>query len=543
VRRIPTPPRARFAVLWSLSWALAIACAGLALVIAGKLTAGPDLAPLIAGIAPALAGAGLATSGERAQKASLLLWMLAAVVAALLTGGVSGPLAVWSLAPLAAAAASRNSSLLPLGAAAALAAAAVSTLSTLVLPLPSPVAAAVPWLAVLANAAVAVGLGAALIAWQAEVRRRARGGEDTEIKLLETLENQPLLLLGLYPGGRILEAFGPPPPGWRSRELIDRNFGEFVHADDRPALDEALQAAVSSGSAEIAFRPAHDPEGWWELSLRRVGSIRMVGAVRDARAERSRLAQLEAEREAAEQQNQAKSRFLANMSHELRTPLNAIMGFSDIMRRRLFGPMSDRYADYAELVHESGAHLLELINDVLDMSKIEAERFELALETFDARDAISAALRLMRGQADRAGVNLRAALPNEALEAHADRRALKQIAINLVSNALKFTPRGGAVTLTLQAAGDVLELVVADTGVGIGPEDLERLGRPFEQAGDANQRSGGSGLGLSLVRAFAQLHGGEMLIESELGEGTTVLVRLPVLVAPLEAAQPLAADA
>jgi cell cycle sensor histidine kinase DivJ len=265
--------------------------------------------------------------------------------------------------------------------------------------------------------------------------------------------------------------------------------------------------------------------------------------VRDARAERDRAAELAAGREEAEQQNQAKSRFLANMSHELRTPLNAIMGFSDIMRQRLFGPMSDRYADYAELVHESGAHLLELINDVLDMSKIEAARFELALETFDAREAVSAALRLMRGQADRAGVTLRGALPADALEALADRRALKQIAINLISNALKFTPRGGAVSVTLQTAGKTLELVVADTGVGIGPEDLERLGRPFEQAGDAAQKAGGSGLGLSLVRAFAKLHGGEMLIESTLGEGTTVIVRLPVLQPALNIPPALAAEA
>jgi cell cycle sensor histidine kinase DivJ len=301
---------------------------------------------------------------------------------------------------------------------------------------------------------------------------------------------------------------------------------------------------VREGSAEAAFRPAHDAEGWWELSLRRMSSIRIVGAVRDARVQRAREAELEAARMAAEQQNAGKSRFLANMSHELRTPLNAIMGFSDIMRQRLFGPISDRYADYAELIHESGAHLLELINDVLDMSKIEADRFELAREAFDPREAVSAALRLMRGQADRAGVSLRGVLPPEFMEANADRRAVKQIAINLLSNALKFTPRGGAVTLTLQGAGESLELIVADTGVGIAPDDLERLGRPFEQAGDASQKAAGSGLGLSLVRAFAELHGGEMCIESTLGEGATVIVRMPVLIeTAAEAPSPRAAQA
>jgi cell cycle sensor histidine kinase DivJ len=320
--------------------------------------------------------------------------------------------------------------------------------------------------------------------------------------------------------------------GFAAHEFVGRNLSEIVSPDDRPAVEEALQVAVGEGSAEVAFIPAHDPQGWCVLTLKRMSTIRISAALRDARAQKVRETELEQARAAAEAQNAGKSRFLANMSHELRTPLNAIMGFSDIMKQRLFGPLSDRYLEYAELIHESGAHLLELINDVLDMSKIEAERYELALEGFDARDAVSAVLRLMRGQAERAGVMLRGVLPAEPLEADADRRAIKQIALNLVSNALKFTPRTGQVTLTAQACGEVLELIVQDTGVGIAPEDLERLGRPFEQAGDAGQRAGGAGLGLSLVRAFAKLHGGEMAIESALGEGTTVTVRLPVLKSP-----------
>jgi cell cycle sensor histidine kinase DivJ len=257
-------------------------------------------------------------------------------------------------------------------------------------------------------------------------------------------------------------------------------------------------------------------------------------------SQRGRERELEQARVSAEAQSISKSRFLANMSHELRTPLNAIMGFSDIMRQRLFGPVSDRYAEYAELIHESGSHLLELINDVLDMSKIEAERFELIKESFDAREAVSAVLRLMRGQADRAEINLRAVLPREAMEADADRRAVKQIALNLISNALKFTPKGGAVTVTLEADGDQLLLAVADTGVGIAADDLARLGRPFEQAGDAGQKASGAGLGLSLVRAFARLHGGEMVV----GEGTTVTVRMPILLPDIaDEAMPRAAEA
>jgi cell cycle sensor histidine kinase DivJ len=264
---------------------------------------------------------------------------------------------------------------------------------------------------------------------------------------------------------------------------------------------------------------------------------RRLKAVENALAEaEATRAAAEAAREEAQASATAKSRFLANMSHELRTPLNAIMGFSDIMRQRMFGELSAKYGEYAELIHESGRHLTDLINDVLDMSKIEAERYTLDLDLFDAREPVSGALRLMRLQADEAGVLLRGVLPQAPLTVQADRRALKQIVLNLVSNALKFTPAGGSITVTLQTVGDALELVVADTGVGIAREDLERLGKPYEQAGDAEHKAQGTGLGLSLVRAFARLHGGEMTIESELGEGAAVTVRLPVL--PQEKAAP-----
>jgi cell cycle sensor histidine kinase DivJ len=346
---------------------------------------------------------------------------------------------------------------------------------------------------------------------------------------LELLERQPLLLATVDRTGRVLTAAGAPMAGHPAAALAGRSLGLLVAEPDLPALAAALHAAARDGRASAYLAPPGDPDGWLEITLAAAGAGRLVAAVRDARDPLARERRLEAARISADQQNEGKSRFLANMSHELRTPLNAIMGFSDIMRQRLFGPLGDRYAEYAELIHESGTHLLELINDVLDISKIEAERFELTIETYDAGPALAGVLRLKRGQADRAGVLLRGVLPPNPLIAEADRRALKQIGINLISNAVKFTPRGGAVTVTLQASGDTLQLVVADTGVGIAPADLDRLGKPFEQAGDAEQRAAGSGLGLSLVRAFARLHGGEMNVESAVGEGTTVTVRMPVL--------------
>ena len=313
-------------------------------------------------------------------------------------------------------------------------------------------------------------------------------------------------------------------------------------------------ALVVAGAAEMAAISYEAPAGWLR-GLLMVGALattawalasalgRAVGPAPEGPRElepgdgggdgpdelRRRLAEAEAAREEAVSASAAKSRFLANMSHELRTPLNAIMGFADIMRNRLFGPIPDRYAEYSQLIHESGQHLLDLINDVLDMSKIEADRYRLSKEVFDAREALTAVMRLMRPQADEAGVDLRAVLPDEPLRVDADKRALKQIALNLMSNALKFTPQGGAVTVTLDAVDGELELAVADTGVGVAAEDLERLGQPFEQAGGVESRAMGTGLGLSLVKAFAGLHGGTMGVESALGEGTAVTVRMPVL--------------
>jgi len=420
----------------------------------------------------------------------------------------------------------------------------VAALGDALLPLPQVAPAVAGWLNLTALVTTALGLAAGLVALQTAAVRERRARDAVELELREALDHQPQLLLSLYPGGQILAAYGADLLGEEVRRLKDRHLGDLVAEAHRAAVGQALNAAAQDGSAAVFFVPAHDPNGWLELTLKRLAEGRLAGAVRDARPQRARERELEEARASAEQQNAGKSRFLANMSHELRTPLNAIMGFSDIMRQRLFGPMADRYTEYAELIHESGSHLLELINDVLDMSKIEAERFELAREEFDVRDAVNAVVRLMRGQADRAGVVLRAVLPDAPLEADADRRAIKQIILNLISNALKFTPKGGAVTVTAQAAGDVLELIVTDSGVGIAPADLERLGRPFEQAGDAEQRAAGSGLGLSLVRAFAALHGGEMVIESAVGDGTVVTVRMPVLgLEPLEAPVAPAAEA
>jgi cell cycle sensor histidine kinase DivJ len=237
-------------------------------------------------------------------------------------------------------------------------------------------------------------------------------------------------------------------------------------------------------------------------------------------------------RDAALDASRAKSRFLANMSHELRTPLNAIIGFSEMMTREMFGGIGPRYQEYSRLIHESGAHLLDLINSVLDMSKIEAGKFELHEELFELEDVAQSAVRFLRIPAERAGVALTLNVAPNARLVFADRRAVKQILVNLLSNGVKYTPPGGEVRVNAVAGpphgqGGV-EISVRDTGTGISQADLERLGRPFEQVENAETRAKeGTGLGLALVKSLAAMHGGEAILASALGEGTMVTVRLP----------------
>ncbi|MDE2183264.1 MAG: MASE1 domain-containing protein [Alphaproteobacteria bacterium] len=246
------------------------------------------------------------------------------------------------------------------------------------------------------------------------------------------------------------------------------------------------------------------------------------------RAEASREEALVA-RDASHSANRSKSMFLANMSHELRTPLNAIIGFAELMHDQTFGPLGDeRYKEYAELIQRAGQHLLALISDILDMSKIEAGKFELQWECLDVRVIARDCMALMSGRAGERGVTLADDLPPSALWANADQRAMKQILLNLLSNAIKFTPRGGRVTVRAHQVEDRVVISVCDTGMGIAADQLGRLGNPFVQVrNNAGASHEGTGLGLALVRALAELHRGSFKIESTVGRGTVVCVDIP----------------
>ncbi|MGE5203274.1 MAG: PAS-domain containing protein, partial [Acidobacteriota bacterium] len=246
--------------------------------------------------------------------------------------------------------------------------------------------------------------------------------------------------------------------------------------------------------------------------------------------ERKRVeADLRRAKDEAELASRSKTEFLANMSHELRTPLNAIIGFSDVLAGEIFGALGDsRYQDYARDIHESGFHLLNLINDVLDVSKIEFGKVELQEEEIEISSVVDSCVRLMRERAHVAEVRLEADLATDLPALRADRRRLKQILINLLSNAVKFTPAGGRVTISASEENGWLRLSVSDTGIGIAPQDLETALRPFGQIDSRLARKyQGTGLGLPLTKAMAELHGGRLELQSAPGKGTTAVVLLP----------------
>jgi signal transduction histidine kinase len=222
-----------------------------------------------------------------------------------------------------------------------------------------------------------------------------------------------------------------------------------------------------------------------------------------------------------EKVNQSKSSFLANTSHELRTPLTAILGFSELLEREAFGPLNEKQRQYARYIYDSGEHLLALINDILDLSKIEAGRLELKLKTVNLADLVRSTLPLIQEKAQSKGLTLEITAPDEVRVYQVDPMRIKQVFVNLLSNAIKFTPSGGLVQITVEDRSHEVCIKVCDTGVGIAEEDQERLFEAFSQVGEGKNQAEGTGLGLALSKQLVELHGGRVFVESKLGEGST----------------------
>src|ERR1700722_8198586 len=322
------------------------------------------------------------------------------------------------------------------------------------------------------------------------------------------------------------DASGDPGARTFEAQLDD---GRWLHISERRTKDGGY-VSVGTDITTIKLHETRLMESEQRL-IATVSDLRTSQQALESQAhELADLAQKYSEEKTrAEEANQAKSRFLANMSHELRTPLNAIIGFSEIMEAGMFGPLgAAKYDEYCRDIRRSGQFLLEVINDVLDMSKIEAGRIRLDFEEVEIEQVVADAARVVSGRAQAKNITLTCDLaPGIRLEA--DKRAIKQVALNLLSNAVKFTPEDGRVRLRARARGRAVVLVFADTGVGIPKDALKKLGRPFEQVESLlTKTQQGSGLGLAIAKSLTELDGGAIRIRSEQNKGTGVLLRLPL---------------
>jgi signal transduction histidine kinase len=308
------------------------------------------------------------------------------------------------------------------------------------------------------------------------------------------------------------------------RELRANPASQFVPILQATGLDDvsSIEKAYEAGATDFIGKPLK-----WAILKHRVRY--MLRSARAFETLRRNQTSLIAAKDAAEAANRAKSEFLANMSHELRTPLNAIIGFSSIMQQGMFGKLNDKYAEYAGMVCDSGTHLLAIINDILDLAKAESNKLELREEDVDIARVVALSSTIVREMADRAGVNYEVTMADVLPHVRADSARLRQILINLLGNAVKFTPSGGKVSLSAEVTPDgALQFRIADTGIGIPKDKIEVAMSPFGQVDSRLARKfEGTGLGLPLTKRLVEMHGGTFELSSEPGRGTVATVRLP----------------
>ena len=317
--------------------------------------------------------------------------------------------------------------------------------------------------------------------------------------------------------------------GVQAQEFEGLSPAMFVHIQDLKKVEGAFARTLIAGPKIVEFRLRRRDGSYVPVEMK-TQSVdgEIVAVTREVSMRNDRVEELTVARDQAEETSQARLRFLASVTHELRTPLNAIIGFADMMRNEVFGPVGhSKYSEYADHIRDSGLHLVDLVSDLLDMSKIEAGKFTIERKRVELAPLFDECVAMVSGSAATAGVFIECEV-SANLCLLADRRALKQSLVNLLSNSIKFTLSEGRVKLSaIETGGDVI-IKIADTGVGIPAADINRIGKPFEQVeGGMKALHKGTGLGLSLVKALTELHGGDMQIESALGDGTTVTLRLP----------------
>jgi two-component system, cell cycle sensor histidine kinase DivJ len=483
---------------------------------------------------------------------SLALTGLVTAVAAS-TGGIVSFAAIWLVVVPLEAALSASRRVVATASTLALGAAGVLVLldTQHLLPTPSPNSHA----ALAALGIVSAALYAAGLALGAEALARTSFwllyAEEDRYRLLARNMTDVITRHGRDGGVLFMSPAGAGLFGSRIADLQGHGLFDRVHVVDRPAYLTALgDAAALAESRSVEFRVRRDGvDGnghpatefvWIEMRCRPLeqagadageeGRREVVAVLRDVTGRKQQQQALEDARAEAERANAAKSRFLATMSHELRTPLNAIIGFSEMLKREAALMLdAKRRNEYAGLINDSGNHLLSVVNGILDMSKIETDNFEITPEPFNPAQVIASCCDILALRAREAGVHLDRLVPGDLPDIVADKRALNQIMFNLLSNAIRFTERGGKVLVSARAEAGNITFVVEDNGVGISDEDLARVGEPYFQAGASyDRRHAGTGLGLSIVKGLVRLHGGEFSIRSRVGEGTRITISLPL---------------
>ena len=509
-------------------------------------------------IAPILTAYFLSRTGryESAHMLSALALTGLATMVAAKTGGITSFAAIWLVVVPLEAALSASRRVVAIASTLALCAAGLLLVCNLVGLLPEPATPEQGHGALAALGIISASLYATGLALGAEALTRTSFwllyAEEDRYRLLARNMTDVITRHGrtgavLFASPAAEPLFGVPVAELAGHGLFDR-----VHVADRPAYLTAL-ADARDGSCSVEFRARREQPAepgaagrtasrfiWVEMRCRPLDAAlgdrpkdagrEVVAVMRDVTERKTQEQALEDARNEAEHANTAKGRFLATMSHELRTPLNAIIGFSEmLMNEQLMRLDADRRREYANLIHDSGTHLLAVVNGILDMTRLDTGDFEIRPEPFRLAGVVSSSCDLLSLKAREAGLDLVADVPADLPDLVADKRALKQILINLISNAIKFTDRGGRITVSAALEGAGVVLAVEDNGIGIGEEDLPRIGKPFFQArGSYDRRHDGTGLGLSIVKGLVALHGGEVAIRSRVGEGTRITVRLPL---------------
>jgi len=516
-------------------------------------------------IAPILLSWFLSRTGryEGAHVLSSLALAGLVMAVAVSTGGISSFAAIWLVVVPLEAALSASRRVVAFASALALSCAAILILAGHFDILPAAQASPAPRGLFMAFGVVTAILYAAGLAFGAESLARTGVSllslEEDRYRLLARNMSDVISRHGRNGAVKFISPAAETMLGTPIARLLGHGLFDRVHVMDRPAYLTALSEAASGGQARsVEFRLKRDVPGggrgsnghvdfiWVEMRCRPLEQAapasepEVVAVMRDVTDRKVQEQALDLARSAAEAADAAKARFLAIMSHELRTPLNAIIGFSEmIVQEEALMLDAARRREYAQLIKDSGQHLLSVVNGILDMSKMESGNFEIAPEPFAPHAGLINCCNLLALKARESGIDLAIKAPQDLPVISGDPRAFKQIVLNLVSNAIKFTERGGRVTVSAHAEGSQLVLRVTDTGVGIAADDLKRIGDPFFQAGKTYQRRHeGTGLGLSIVKSLVALHGGELTVQSKVDEGTSVTVRLPLVLEKAPAPQP-----